>query len=331
MENDQQAIDIVITWVDGNDVQLKQKRQDYLSESIASSASSSTRFASNDEIYFCIASVLKYMSNLGTIYIVTDQQKPRWIEEFAKQGICSEDKIKIIDHTVIFKDFEEYLPTFNSLSINTLIWNIPELSERIMYFNDDIFITQPLDISDGFIEEKIIIYGAWKSKLLPKMKYLIRNMIYRWLNKSAEPKFTIAQMLGADKIGLSRYYTLEHRPHFLKKSILQQYFMVHPQYLIQQIHHKFRHIDQFSPISLANHLAIQQGKAILKPNIPIAYLRPQDNVEQFLREITDESIKFGCIQSLDMMTLEQRKQIQQGMVDKFDSFLPQQVKTTVIQ
>ena len=56
--DDEKQIDIVIAWVDGDEPLLKQKRARYQkTTSAASDAISSTRFASNDEIYYNIASI----------------------------------------------------------------------------------------------------------------------------------------------------------------------------------------------------------------------------------------------------------------------------------
>lgn len=81
-----QNLDIVIAWVDGNDVELKRKRQQYLTGGDASDAVSDTRFASNDEIYYNIASILKYVPFCRHIFIVTDNQQPEFLNEFVAQG-----------------------------------------------------------------------------------------------------------------------------------------------------------------------------------------------------------------------------------------------------
>jgi len=91
-------MDIVIAWVDGSDIELKKKRQQYLGQTEASAAVEETRFASNNEIYFCIASILKYVPYAGKIYVITDQQSPQWIEEFERQNLCEKGKIRIVDH-----------------------------------------------------------------------------------------------------------------------------------------------------------------------------------------------------------------------------------------
>ena len=128
-----QNIDIVIAWVDGNDLELKKKRHKYLTGEDASDAVSATRFASNNEIYYNIASILKYVPFCRHIYVVADSQRPEFIDEFAAQGLCAADKIRVVDHREIFRGFEEHLPTFNTRSIESMLWNIEGLSDYFIY------------------------------------------------------------------------------------------------------------------------------------------------------------------------------------------------------
>ena len=81
-----QPVDVVIAWVDGNDPKLKQKRMQYQGKTQASDAVSDTRFASNHEIYYNVASILKYVPFCRHIYIVTDGQQPQWIDDFVGYG-----------------------------------------------------------------------------------------------------------------------------------------------------------------------------------------------------------------------------------------------------
>ena len=82
----EKTVDVVIAWVDGADPTLKQKRERYKSgKTVASDAMTATRFASDDEIYYNVASIIKYVPFCRHIYIVSDQQQPALIDEFAKQ------------------------------------------------------------------------------------------------------------------------------------------------------------------------------------------------------------------------------------------------------
>ena len=138
-----QNLDIVIAWVDGNDVELKRKRHQYLTGGDASDAVSDTRFASNDEIYYNIASILKYVPFCRHIFIVTDNQQPEFLNEFATQGLCDANKIRVVDHREIFAGYTQFLPTFNTRSIESMLWNINGLSDYFIYLNDDFFFNSP--------------------------------------------------------------------------------------------------------------------------------------------------------------------------------------------
>ena len=150
-----QKMDIVIAWVDGSDPVWQRRRAQYAGESETAAAAEATRFASNHEIYFCIASILKYVPFCGTIFVVTDGQTPAYVHEFSAQGLCAQGQIKIIDHKEIFEGYEEFYPTFNSLSIESLLWKIKDLSKYFLYLNDDFFFNAPASIEDFIRREKV--------------------------------------------------------------------------------------------------------------------------------------------------------------------------------
>lgn len=54
------------------------------------------------------------MCHFVVIYIVSDEQQPKFINEFAEQGLCSANKICIVDHKTIFSGYEAALLTFNT-------------------------------------------------------------------------------------------------------------------------------------------------------------------------------------------------------------------------
>ena len=319
-------IDVVIAWVDGDDVDLSNKRQQDLGHKQASSAVEETRFASNNEIYFCIASILKYVPYCGKIYVVTDQQYPQWIDQFEQQNLCEKGKIRVVDHKELFEGHTSVLPTFNSLTIETMLWNIKELSNFFIYLNDDFFFNCSSQRQDFLEENRVVIYGHWQSNFIKKIKYMLRKFIQNKFGKIAEPKYSIAQMLSADCIGLSHYYEIHHRPHILNRSMLKNFFDHNSQLLNKQISFKFRNIDQLLPVGLSNHLAIQSNQAVLKADVEIAYLKDDRNLEQFISDLANDEIKFGCIQSLDQLEKNAEQKLSFALTEKFKDVLPSQIK-----
>ena len=129
-------IDVVITWVDSSDEHWIEMKEYYKKNSFKLCDSSDKRFPnkifSSTELYFCVSSISKYMPWVRNIFIITCfNQKPSWIDKFPK--------IKIIDHKDIIPN--EYLPTFNTNPIEGHIHKIPNLSDKFIYFNDDMYVT----------------------------------------------------------------------------------------------------------------------------------------------------------------------------------------------
>ena len=157
-------VDAVITWVDGSDPAHEQKRDHYLTQARAQSqaplhdnGTNPHRWVCSDELNFCVRSIANHAPWVRRIWIVTDSQIPVLAplpDEFAA-------KISIVDHREIFVGHEDALPTFNSLSIETMLWRIPELSEHFLYFNDDVFLTAPVIIADFFAANGPVLRGKW--------------------------------------------------------------------------------------------------------------------------------------------------------------------------
>ncbi|MFW1951653.1 Stealth CR1 domain-containing protein [Acinetobacter beijerinckii] len=323
---DTHPIDIVIAWVDGNDSKLKNKRRQFMNQSESSNALQDTRFASNDEIYFCIASILKFVPYCGKIYVVTDQQTPQWLDQFEQQNLCEKGKIRLVDHTELFRGHEFALPTFNSLSIETMLWNIQGISDYFIYLNDDFFFNQPSDQQDFLVDNHMVMYGHWEINLVKKIKYIVRKFVQNKFGKVPQPSYTMAQMLSADCLELSKYFEIHHRPHILSRVLLYNYFENNMQQLQKQISFKFRNIDQILPVGLSNHLAIKKDQAILKNDVEIAYLKDHRDLEFFIQALSNPDVKFGCIQSLDQLQQSDEQSIRLALVDKFRDVLPSQIQ-----
>ena len=320
-----QNIDIVIAWVDGNDLELKKKRHKYLTGEDASDAVSATRFASNNEIYYNIASILKYVPFCRHIYVVADNQRPEFIDEFAAQGLCIADKIRVVDHREIFRGFEEHLPTFNTRSIESMLWNIEGLSDYFIYLNDDFFFNAPAQVEDFLKAESLVIYGHWQNSFALKAKLKYRQLMRRQFGKPIQPKHMIAQMLGADVLGFNKFFEIHHYPHIVDRHALKDYLLEHPQLLETQIKFKFRSVEQLNPISLMNHIKIQKQQAELKPDLELAYLKNQDSLNSFIAALHNPEIKYGCIQSLDQLDSDAANKISTAMQEKLAGYLPHSV------
>lgn len=126
-------IDFVVTWVDGSDPQWQAKKQQYAN--LTGSLNGENRYRDMGIFEYWFKNVFEFAPWVNNVFLITDQQVPAFIHKYPR--------VKVIDH----RDFipQSCLPTFNSNTIELNLWRIKELAEHFVLFNDDMFITQPLE------------------------------------------------------------------------------------------------------------------------------------------------------------------------------------------
>jgi len=139
----QENIDIVITWVDNGDEKWNKLKNKYSKNVNNSESANLARFRNWDNLKYVFRSIELYMPFVRNVFLVTCGQIPDWINKS-----CS--KLKLVFH----EDFipKEYLPTFSSHTIELNLHRIKELSEKFIYFNDDIFALQEMQPKDFFVD-----------------------------------------------------------------------------------------------------------------------------------------------------------------------------------
>ena len=108
-----------------------------------------TRYRDFGTLRYLFRGVDKYMPFIDRIVLIVayPSQVPRWVNR---------ETVRVITHKEIMP--ASILPTFNSSVIECHINNIPDLSERFIYANDDMFPVGPLAIEDFFHEDgKMVI------------------------------------------------------------------------------------------------------------------------------------------------------------------------------
>ena len=294
-------IDVVVTWVDGNDPVLNAKRAAYISPEEASEKdiAAPTRYANRGEIHWCVRSINKFMPWVNRIYIVTDGQDPK---------VESKIPVEIVDHKVIFSGYEQYLPTFNSLSIEAMLWRIPGLSEHFIYFNDDLLVCRSVEPEVFFPSEgHINCHGHNASLLLSKTWHHLKHL----LGHSCRVNH-IQQMMDASEIAGNRrsFIRLAHTPHPLLRSTLHQFYEANPNRLEQNIRNRFRSSQHFRTDELCYTLLQSTGRLHLQPVHPVLMryysTKGMMKLEWTLRRVTKPNSKvcFACFYALDQVNDE---------------------------
>lgn len=128
-------IDLVYMWVDGNDPKWRERRSHYMGGAQTCPVQQEARWIDNEELRYSLRSVEMYAPWINHIYIVTDNQCPKWLN-------VANPKITVVDHSEILPT--DALPLFNSMAIETCIHRIPGLSEHFIFGNDDTMFLAPV-------------------------------------------------------------------------------------------------------------------------------------------------------------------------------------------
>ena len=324
-ESENLIIDAVITWVDGKDPIHKAKISNFLeNKSSLDSKAVKMRFNQVNEIEFAVKSILKYAKFVRNIYIVTDNQTPGFLKD--KEKASKEfPNVIVVDHKVIFEGNEGYLPVFNSISIETLLFKIPSLAEHFIYFNDDFFLQKDTKVADFFIEGKPIIRGYWCSFYDDIWHKKLKNMFSKIVNKKQKIVYKHRKGLqkSAEFLNFDKYFFTEHTPSAIRKSTLESFFSKNKTLLNSNIKHRFRDPNQFVMHSLANHLEIQSDTCFLKNDFQLVYFQNYKKPFWWLknklkRAEKDQNKLFLCMQSLDQCPSEKLIYLKKWLQNKYE-------------
>ena len=211
----QPKIDFVITWVDGTDSKWLAEKLRTLQEidfpETQKTDSSDLRFRNDfDFLRFWFSGVEKFAPWVNQIFFVTYGHLPSWLN-------LNHPKLKIIRH----EDFipREFLPTFNSHTIENHLHLIPGLSEHFVYFNDDFYLLKSTKATDFFAKasSKKLAKNQGHSKLsaetyLPRA-FFAENIL---INNPSRDIFPYIQMNNMALINQKYRKSDFYRQHFSK-------------------------------------------------------------------------------------------------------------------
>ena len=201
-------VDIVYTWVDGSDNNWLDKKNKYLKKynnlHASSDISGEKRFANKDELKFSLRSIEKFCPWVRNIYLITDNQKPLWLNN-------KNNNLIVVDHSEIFSN-KQILPTFSSRAIEMKLHHIKDLSTNFLSLNDDFFIGRPAKKKDFFYKDGMpkLFMGKLQSKL--KIK---KQLKYSFFRRRAIHKYAV---LNSRKLIFNKYNIIvnQNLPHTVK-------------------------------------------------------------------------------------------------------------------
>lgn len=242
-------IDAIIPYVDGSDPYWIKD----FSKATGQYNTNTPRFRSWGTLKYLMRGIATDMSFIDRIVLIVarESQIPSWINR---------DNVRIVLH----KDFipKEFLPTFNSCTIESFLYRIPDLSEKFIYFNDDMFPINKLELTHFFEGDTPCIKFNIKYKHL---KSVFRrqcrgslNMIASYLNLPAYPmdsllmpEHSLSSMLKSsiDLVGnkcekqLCNSITLLRHPKNLNQYIYLYYHYFTEKYVDSKINYYYTELN----------------------------------------------------------------------------------------
>ena len=286
-------MDAVITYVNGNDPVWQHAYATTTSQTVLKK-----RYRDWGFLPFLLRGIEQNMPFIEQVFLVvsSESQVPAWVNRDAVQVVLHQDIIPA-----------QYLPTFNSTTIELFLHRIPNLSEQFVYFNDDLFPIQPLQATDLFRDGKIVTRFS---------KHLLASNLYKQQTRQSDrmarlaagkknsllfirPQHTIAPMLRS--VSANIYNMLEkqlssHITPLRRQDNCNQYLYTDYLYHIGKV------IAQPIPTKHCS-MAVYSAEAIAN-----AILHCQRNVI--------------CINDVDM-SLEKEKAMQETIIHAFEQKFPQ--------
>jgi hypothetical protein len=181
-------------------------------------------------------------------------------------------------------------------------------------------------IEPFFKNECPVIHG--KFHYFTRWRDAIRRIYFSAKKESIliKPSFRDAQKLAATLAGgNSKFLKIDHTPHPLRQSVISYFHTKNPHVLERQLKFPFRSSEQYSPISLANHIEIFQNNLSWYKPADIAYIKPESIKASLLNRIEKGTSPFGCIQSFDRLEPADQIKIRSILNSKFASHLPAEI------
>jgi len=321
MPSFQEDIDCVVLWVDGSDPQWQHARAVSLAEINASGsliqekASGQRRYRDWNIFKYFFRAIETNSPWFNKIHLVTCGQAPKWLN-------VKHPKLCLVNHRDIFKD-PSNLPVFNTNAIHANLLGIPNLSEKFVLFDDDLFIlnqTLPNYFFENEMPKDYIKYS--------KMSFRCEDSgwlsaLYQTIEKMQSTfKVNKKELLGLPLIApeygmLLNCYNLfnflrsflqsrtiftplgiRHYPQPLLKQSLRAINQLFEKDIIKTSRHKFRHPEDItSYIYRYWHLLNKKFVPFFEsPNILRMFsLRDYEALTEQVRSLKNGKVRFLCI------------------------------------
>jgi len=327
--SNREPIDFVVTWVDGADPAWRAEKQQYTTEILADNRE--VRYRDWDLLRYWFRGVEKFAPWVRTIHFVTWGHLPVWLN-------TEHPKLHIVKHSDYIP--EDCLPTFNCNVLELYFHKIEGLSEKFVYFNDDVFCLKALTETDFFRNGKACDMLAFQPVVAnrddPVMSCMMLNnsLVYA---KYFDKRENVKKQPGAYfKIGYPPLYfcynLLElafpkytglysvHGPVALCKQTYREIWEKEELLLGKTMSSKFRNAENVTIYLIREWQKLTGNFTPKNVHSDLAYYNVGEHDEKMLRTITQQKRKFICLN--DGNKVEDFDKAKHQLQNAFEQILP---------
>jgi hypothetical protein len=250
-------IDIVFSWVDGNDPQFRARRAAAMANHLVGEGDDTdARIRHVDELKYALRSVHAFAPWVRRIFIATDSPVPQWLAPHPKVTI-----VRAQEH---FTDLSA-LPVYNSHAVETQLHHIPGLAEHFLYSNDDMFFGRPLSPATFFSPGGVTKFIEAGTRIGLGVNHPERS--------GFENAARVNRQLLWEKFGKIITRHLEHTAAPLRKSVLFELEREFQQDFARTQASRFRSSTDISVTnSLYHYYALLTGRAVQNEAAKVLYV-----------------------------------------------------------
>lgn len=335
MQIEHYDIDFVLSWMNPYDENWRREKAKYWAIEIRDpnyDVNQVARFRDWDNLQYWFRGVEKFAPWVRKIYFVTWDTVPEWLN-------VSHPKIEIIRDRELIPG--NNAPCFSPNPMETNLHRIPGISEHFVFFNDDMFLLNPVEPTDFFVNgyprEMAVSYtltndlgnDPFHHMLLTMTgvingffdkKQVLKKNWRKWYSLKYG-KQLINTIMTSRNNGFSGIL-IPHLPSSMRKSTYEEVWKAIPDQLMATASHKFRNLTDITQY-IFRYWAICKGE--FEPANVFAYGK-----EFFMNDATLQSL-LGIIrnQQYKMICINDSKDIQDfetcrdEVIKAFESALPE--------
>ena len=334
MKKEKNVIDIVIPWVDASEEGWKKEKNKYLEHATEFQKNNNveSRYREGINLKYWFRAIENCMPWVRYIFFVSCGQVPSFLD-------LTNKKLKIINHSSYIP--EEYLPTFNSNTIEMNLFRIDELSENFILFNDDVFPIRKINPEYFFYKDKVCdeaierifapkinesMYDSYTYCQLNNMqiinKYFKKRVVqrkhfFKWFNLRYGKKML-------NNIALARFYDFDrisnkHLANAFKKSTFKEIWMAEYETCNRASMNKFRNYTDISQY-LVRWWQLCKGDFYPKKRVGKMYSITDENFYQIADSIKRREQKIVCIN--DTKDISDYSRVKKIIEEAFEEIFP---------